>query len=69
MPETVCEEIFAIFHKLKKEKKSVILISSELKEVVRECDRVLVMRNGRIVGEVTDRENREEQILQYSFNG
>ncbi len=37
--------------------------------MVRECDRVLVMRNGRIVGEVTDRENREEQILQYSFNG
>lgn len=62
-------EIFAIFHQLKKDKKSIILISSELKEVVKECDRVLVMRNGRIVGEVTDRENREEQILQYSFNG
>jgi ABC-type sugar transport system, ATPase component len=62
-------EIFSIFHKLKKQGKAIIIISSELKEVVTECDRILVIRNGKIVGEVTQKENRKEQILQFAFNG
>ncbi len=62
-------EIFSIFRELKKAGKAIIVISSELKEVAAECDRIIVMKNGRIVGEVTARECREEQILQYSFNG
>lgn len=62
-------EIFAILKKLRKQGRSVILISSELAEVVRESDRVLVLRNGEIVGEVKSRSGREEKILNYAFNG
>ena len=62
-------EIFAILRSLKEQKKSIIVISSELKEIVKECDRVLVMRNGSIVGEVCGHEIEEERILDYCFNG
>lgn len=62
-------EIFALLNQLRREGKSIIVISSELKEIIRECDRVLVLHNQRIVGEVIERENREEKILQYAFNG
>lgn len=62
-------EIFAILNRLKEEGKGIIVISSELAEIVKECDRVLVLRGGRIVGEVISRENREEKILQYAFYG
>lgn len=62
-------EIFALLNKLRNEGKSIIVISSELKEIIKECDRVLVLHNQRIVGEVIERENREEKILQYAFNG
>lgn len=62
-------EIFAILNQMKQQGKGVLVISSELKEVVRECDRVLVLRNGKIVGEVVEREGREEKILQLAFNG
>lgn len=62
-------EIFAILKKLRRQGRSVILISSELAEVVRESDRVLVLRNGEIVGEVKGRKGREEKILNFAFNG
>jgi ribose transport system ATP-binding protein len=63
-------EIFRILRRLKKEEgKSIIVVSSELKEIVKECDRILVMRQGRIVGEIIEQENRESKILNYCFNG
>jgi ABC-type sugar transport system ATPase subunit len=62
-------EIFSILRSLKNMNKAIIVISSELKEVVKECDRILVMRNGRIVGEVKEPDGREEKILNFAFNG
>ncbi len=62
-------EIFKIFNKLRDQNISIIIVSSELQEVIAECDRILVMRKGKIVGEVIDYQNREEQILKYSFTG
>ena len=56
-------EIFALLNQLRREGKSIIVISSELKEIIRECDRVLVLHNQRIVGEVIERENRERKNL------
>jgi ABC-type sugar transport system ATPase subunit len=60
-------EIFSIFQRLKHDKKAILVISSELKEIVNECDRILVMRNGRIAGEVRDKTDREGTVLHYSF--
>ena len=45
-------EIYRIIDELAKKGIGVVLISSELPEIVGTCDRVLVMREGRIVGEV-----------------
>lgn len=41
---------------------AIIMISSELPEVIAMCDRVLVMQTGRIVGEV-EKSNATEQLL------
>ena len=51
------------------EGKSIVVVSSELPEVMAECDRVLVMRNGRIVGEVEGKDITKENILQFAFSG
>jgi ribose transport system ATP-binding protein len=43
--------------------KGIIVISSELPEVIGICDRVLVMHQGRIVGEVSGERINEEEII------
>ncbi|HVP17936.1 MAG TPA: ATP-binding cassette domain-containing protein, partial [Spirochaetia bacterium] len=45
---------------------AVILISSDLPELIGLCDRILVMHHGRIVGEVERRDFSEELILSYA---
>ncbi len=45
---------------------AVVLISSDLPELIRLCDRILVMHRGRIVGEVERRDFSEELILSYA---
>jgi len=45
-------EIYRIIDDLAKREIGIIVISSELPEIIGVCDRVLVMREGRIVGEV-----------------
>lgn len=63
-------EIYEILKDLRKnEGKSIVLISSELPEIVSLCDRVIVMRNGHIAGELKGDEIGEESILQFAFNG
>ncbi len=58
-------EIYTIINRLASEGKSIILISSELPEILGVCDRVYVMREGRIVGEVPAREASQELIMKY----
>jgi ribose transport system ATP-binding protein len=43
--------------------KSIIIISSEMSELIGLCHRIIVMRNGRIVGEVAGDAIREEDIV------
>jgi ABC-type sugar transport system ATPase subunit len=45
------EEVYALLHELADAGKGVIFISSEFPELVGTCNRVLVMREGRLVGE------------------
>ncbi len=58
-------EIYTIINRLASEGKSIILISSELPEILGVCDRVYVMREGRIVGEVPASEASQELIMKY----
>lgn len=49
--------------------KGVILISSELPEIIGLSDRIIVMREGRVTGEVSRKDATEELILQYAMLG
>jgi ABC-type sugar transport system ATPase subunit len=47
-------EIYLLIHALARRGKAILLISSELPELLGVCDRILVMRGGRVAGEVAD---------------
>lgn len=56
-------EIYCIINQLVTEGKSVVMISSELPEVLGMCDRIYVMNEGRIVGELSREEASQESIM------
>jgi ABC-type sugar transport system ATPase subunit len=56
-------EIYRLVDQLARDGKAVILISSELPEVLGMSDRVLVMERGRLSGEVDGRTATEESVL------
>ncbi|MGA9398539.1 MAG: sugar ABC transporter ATP-binding protein [Anaerolineaceae bacterium] len=56
-------EIYHIIDNLARDGKCILLISSELPEILGMSDRALVMREGRLVGEFTRSEASEERIL------
>ncbi len=56
-------EIYCIINELVAEGKSVILISSELPEVIGMCDRIYVMCDGKMVGELGKEEATSETIM------
>ncbi len=56
-------EIYSIINELAEEGKSIIMISSELPEILGMCDRIYVMNEGRIVGELSRKEASQENIM------
>ena len=56
-------QIYAIIRKLAAGEKSVIFVSSEVEELPKVCDRVLVLRDGRIVDEFTAPRIDAEELL------
>lgn len=56
-------EIYALMESLAKEGKSIIMISSELPEVLRMSDRIIVMCEGRITGTLDIAEANQEVIM------
>ena len=59
-------EIYEIINELKKQGVGVIIVSSELPEVMGISDRIVVMCNGKITGEVDPRNTSEEEIMTYA---
>jgi putative multiple sugar transport system ATP-binding protein len=57
-------EIYSIINELAEEGKSIIMISSELPEILGMCDRIYVMNEGRIVGELSRGDASQEKIMQ-----
>ena len=55
-------EIYRLIHTLTQAGMAVLLISSEMPEILGVCDRILVMRKGRLVAEF-DRQNATEEAL------
>lgn len=56
-------EIYLLMNDLARQGKAVIMVSSELPEVLGMSDRILVMRQGRVAGEVTDVASATQQGL------
>lgn len=61
------EEIYKLMINLLKEGKSIIMISSDMMELLAMSDRINVMRDGEIVAELQKNEFSEENILKYSI--
>ncbi|WP_066687466.1 sugar ABC transporter ATP-binding protein [Christensenella intestinihominis] len=57
-------EIYCLMDEIVRQGKSIILISSEMPEIVSLCDRVLVMNSGEIKAELTGKEIDSESILE-----
>ncbi|WP_179378583.1 sugar ABC transporter ATP-binding protein [Jannaschia marina] len=57
------QQIYEFIHALAAEGKSIIVISSEMQEVIGLSDRVLVMREGRITGELSGDDITEDRII------
>ena len=56
-------EIYTIINRLASEGKGIILISSELPEILGICDRIYVMNEGKIVGEMPAADASQERIM------
>jgi ribose transport system ATP-binding protein len=63
------KEIYDIMNRLAKEGVAILMISSELPEVLGMSDRILVMHEGRITGEFTRAEATQELIMHAATGG
>jgi ribose transport system ATP-binding protein len=61
------QEMYTIITNLAKQGKSIIIVSSELPEVLGICNRIIVMCKGRISGELDADEASQEEILNYAI--
>ena len=60
-------EIYQIMLELANQGKGIIMISSEMAELIGMSDRILVMCNGKITGEISQKdEMTQENIMQYA---
>ena len=57
------QQIYEFINALAQAGKSIIVVSSEMAEVIGLCHRVVVMRAGRLTGELTGRDITEENIV------
>lgn len=59
-------EFYTLMNELAAQGKSIIMISSELPEILRMSDRIIVMCEGRITGELDINEASQERIMEYA---
>ena len=63
------EEIYKIMTQLLQDGKCIIMISSDMPELIAMSDRIMVMRSGSMVAEIDKSEMNETNILQHSIGG
>ncbi len=61
-------EIYTIINELAAAGKGIVFISSEMPELLGMCDRILVMNEGRFVGELAATEASQEKIMRMILN-
>lgn len=62
-------EIYTTINELAKQGIAIIMVSSELPEIINMCDNVCVVRVGRLVGKLTKDELTQEEIMKYAAGG
>lgn len=62
------QEIYELINKLTEEGLGIIMISSEMEEIMGMSDRMLVMAEGNIVGELQKEDFSQDKILKYASN-
>jgi inositol transport system ATP-binding protein len=60
-------EVYALVAQLARQGKSIVLVSSELPEVLMLSDRLLVMRQGSVVAELDPSRTSQEEVLRYAM--
>lgn len=63
------QEIYSIMLGLLKENKAIIMVSSDMPEVISMSDRIIVMKDGKLTAELGRHEISEESILKNSIGG
>ena len=61
------DEIYRIIQDIAKDGHSVIIISSETDELIRNCDRIIVLSEGRVSGELDIADASPEKIMEYAM--
>jgi ribose transport system ATP-binding protein len=62
-------EIYSLMRELTRQGKGIVMVSSDLPEVLGMSDRILVMSHGRVVGEVPRAEATQENVLSLATRG
>ncbi|MDR2523057.1 MAG: sugar ABC transporter ATP-binding protein [Synergistaceae bacterium] len=62
-------EIYKIINDLAGEGAAIVVISSELPEILGVCDRIVVMCDGRVTGEMSRNDATQENIMKYAIGG
>lgn len=62
-------EVFEIIHELSESGLSIIVISSELKEIMAIADRIYILSNGKLTGELSGNEITEDNLVYASYAG
>jgi ABC-type sugar transport system, ATPase component len=62
-------EIYTIINQLAAQGKAILMISSELPELLGMCDRIYVMNEGRFTGEVPKEKANQEVLMKYMTSG
>jgi ABC-type sugar transport system ATPase subunit len=59
-------EIYQVINRLAETGAAMVMVSSDLPELLGMADRILVMRRGRLVAELDARRTSQEEILRYA---
>ena len=62
-------DIYLLMEQMAQQGVAIIMVSSELTEVMGMSDRILVMRDGEITGQLNKKEFSERNILNYTVEG
>lgn len=62
-------EIYSIINELAADGMAIILVSSELSEIINMCDNVCVVHEGRITGRLSREEFSQDKIMHYATGG